>query len=199
MKNLSETYKINPDLFTLNDGDFDHKSILHGASHIYRVMTHVLLIGINEDLKEEARIAFFAAYIHDLARKNDGSCPAHGKECAREKLPEFSEFFQSQGVSFAGLSSIASAVIFHSKTSEISPSHKDFIYTAILKDADALDRVRLNDSEPNENFLHLPKTKKLITFAHYYYNYTPDKGFTTYTEALGLAEDLLKINTYLLS
>jgi HD superfamily phosphodiesterase len=199
MKNLAEIYNLNPDLFTLNDSQFDHKSRMHGADHTYRVMTHALLIGINEDLKQEARIAFFAAYIHDLARKHDGKCLTHGKESAREKLPKFTEFFQSQGVSFAELSSIATAVTFHSKSHEIDNNHPDYIYTAILKDADALDRVRLGYFEPDENFLRFPKTKKLITFAHCYYENTPKDGFSSFADSLNLAEDLLRTNTYLLS
>lgn len=197
MKNLSEIYKINPDLFILNDGHFDHKSFLHGTDHIYRVMVHTLIIGINEDMKKEARVAFFAAYIHDLARKHDGKCITHGEESAKEKLPLFSEFFLRQGISTDELSSIATAVKFHSKSHEIKKTHKDYIYTVILKDADALDRVRIGYDEPDEIFLRLQHTKKLVTFAFNFYNSTPHQGFRSFSDTLWLAEDLLKSNIYL--
>jgi len=197
-RSIAKTYNLNPNDFLLKETDFDFQSSVHGANHIYRVMVHTLLIGINEKLIKEAKLAFYAAYIHDLSRKDDGKCRKHGEESAKEKLPLFTEFFMSHGVSKNELSSIATAITFHSRAYEIPKDHCDYIYTAILKDADALDRVRLGDGELDENHLRLPKSKELILFANYLYEKTPKEGFTSFAYALNLAEEMIKSNLYFL-
>jgi hypothetical protein len=195
-RSIAKTYNLNPNDFLLKDTDFDFQSSLHGANHIYRVMVHTLLIGINEKLIRESKLAFYAAYIHDLARKHDGICLTHGEESTKHKLPLFSEFFLSNGVSKNELKSIATAITFHSKSSEIDKSNSDYIYTAILKDGDALDRVRLGDDELNEKNLRLPQTKELIFFAYCFFDKTPKEGFTSFAEALYLAEEMLKTKNF---
>ena len=198
IKKIAKIYNIKPDNFVLKETDFDHPSSVHGVNHIYRVMVHTLLIGIKENLIKEARISFFAAYIHDLSRKHDGICLTHGEESAKQKLPLFSDFFLSQGVTNNELSSIATAITFHSRAYEIEKSHSDYIYTVILKDADALDRVRLGDDEPKEKSLRLPETKELIFYANYFYEKTPKEGFVSFADALLLAEEMIKSKLYII-
>ncbi len=196
MIHLLKPYNLCASDYNLKQDYFDHKSELHGIDHTYRVMVNTLIIGINENLISEARLAFFGAFIHDMSRKHDGICNQHGSDSAREKLPKFSSFFEKMGVNTLELSSIANAVKFHSKSNEINKSDKDFTITSILKDADALDRVRLGYGEPNEKYLRFPETKRYIYFAHQLLEATPDNGFKSFEETVQIAENLLNTNTY---
>ena len=69
---------INYEDFNLSPNDFDNQSEIHGINHVFRVMFNCLMIGNEIQDKENTRRAFFAAYIHDLARKYDGRCDIHG-------------------------------------------------------------------------------------------------------------------------
>jgi hypothetical protein len=147
-----------PEKFSLRDTYFDQPSAMHGKKHTYRVMYHVLAIGQKVGLKEEIFPAFCAAFIHDMARKDDGYCTQHGLWSAETKLLRFTDFFLRQGLKELYLPAIHLAVTNHSLPEEIDPSHEYYKIVALLKDADALDRVRLCQHNLDEKYLRFPET-----------------------------------------
>ena len=159
----------------LSTYDFVTDSYLHGLSHTLRVMHHVLRIAAagGPDLfpAQTVREAFCAALLHDTARRHDGHCELHGQYAVAEKLPAWRDRFLACGVTDAGLDRIAFAIASHclphpttqtktqtqtSRTAaqtqtqtqtqtETSTSRAAAKTLSLLRDADALDRVRFID------------------------------------------------------
>ena len=90
--------KINFPEFILKHEYFDHYSSLHGTGHIYRVMYHVLKLGTLLKYPHETKLAFFAAFIHDMSRLHDGKCSKHGQRAADNKLSRFLPVFRNNGM-----------------------------------------------------------------------------------------------------
>jgi hypothetical protein len=121
-------------------------------------MHHVLRIAAagGPDLfpAQTVREAFCAALLHDTARRHDGHCELHGHFAVAEKLPAWRDRFLACGVTDAGLDRIAFAIASHclphpqtqtqtqTKTSTSRAAAKTL---SLLRDADALDRVRFID------------------------------------------------------
>jgi HD superfamily phosphodiesterase len=150
------------DDFIVEKGMFDHESYIHGCSHTCRVMALAWEIASRVGNEEERIAAFCAAYIHDLARTNDGLCRVHGQRAADTKLPVYRDFFRSQGLTDTAMEAVYTAVCQHSLAEEIDKNHPHYRITAILKDADALDRIRLGPFELNPDFLRFPESRDLI-------------------------------------
>ena len=155
--------------FNLNDSQFDHPSRLHGVLHTYRVMLHVLRLGQMTGRISEARNAFFAAYIHDMARKHDGYCTQHGTDAANLKLPLYKSLFQQNGANLSDLLIIGKATAMHSLGTELPLNDPDWYTVALLKDADALDRIRLGENDLNPSYLRLGETHTFIDYAKQLY------------------------------
>jgi hypothetical protein len=181
-------FEIDYSLFQLKEGYFDNNSSLHGMNQNYRFMFLVLFIGHAAGLKRDVLLAFCAAFIHDLARKHDGFCNQHGLWATQYKLPEFISFFKKMGVSQKEIEIIGSAVKNHSELQETEDDHDAYKPTALLKDADALDRVRLGDENLNTDFLRLPESAELISFAKKLYFKTRNLKISSFTEILKIAE-----------
>jgi HD superfamily phosphodiesterase len=162
---LSEQINFSYRPFLLKEGYFDHHSHLHGISHTYRVMYHVLNIGKVAGLNHEIKLAFCAAFIHDMARRHDGYCTEHGVWSSKSKLPVFSKLFVETGVNAYGLRAIKLAVSNHSIRHEISKENPYFTTVALLKDADALDRIRIGDNNLKPQYLRFPESHNFIGFA----------------------------------
>lgn len=141
-----------PSGFWIDDRWFDHPSSIHGKAHTLRVMLHArwLLSRLEESGAIVDRFLerdlLTAALIHDMGRRSDGRCTEHGR-WARERKRRVAE-------TFAGLleaeawDRIGKAVEAHS-LDDPPEGHTPGSLTALLKDADALDRVRLGkDPEP---------------------------------------------------
>lgn len=173
--------------FVLREDYFDNHSFRHGIKHTYRVMVHVLKIGELARLNHEILLAFCGAYIHDMARKHDGYCTRHGSWAARKKLPEFSETFRQLGVDDNGLKTIALAVSNHSLHEEIERSHRDYLTVALLKDADALDRIRICKNCLDPEYLRIPESHQLISFAEKLYYETDELQIGDFEEVLNIA------------
>jgi HD superfamily phosphodiesterase len=142
---------------------FDYDSRLHGYSHTKRVMILVEELGKHLPYKRKVKLAYYAAFIHDMARKHDGYCEEHGINAAKNKLPLFKDLFIKNGITESELEEIEFAVSMHSISGELEKANPFYIITAILKDADALDRVRLGDLDPS--YFRFKETKSLIRFA----------------------------------
>jgi hypothetical protein len=142
----------------LSTYDFVTDSYLHGLSHTLRVMHHVLRIAAagGPDLfpAQTVREAFCAALLHDTARRHDGHCELHGQYAVAEKLPAWRDRFLACGVTDAGLDRIAFAIASHclphpqtqtQTQTQTSTSRAAAKTLSLLRDADALDRVRFID------------------------------------------------------
>lgn len=162
---MQKTYQLDFEHFNLEEKQFDHHSNLHGIMHTYRVMLHVLQLGLATGYVAEARNAFFAAYIHDMARKHDGYCTQHGTDAANIKLPVYQPLFIKNGAKPADILSIAKACTLHSLNKEPDTTDPDWLTVALLKDADALDRIRLGEGALNVSYLRFKETHKHIDFA----------------------------------
>ncbi len=177
---------FNYKLFILQDGFFAHSSLIHGINHTYRVMYHVLNIGRRAGLNHEIQLAFCAAFIHDMSRLHDGYCTEHGGWAAKNKLAEFKNLFIKSGIDPDGINAIKLAVANHSIRTEIYKNHPYYKTVALLKDADALDRIRIGENNLKVEYLRFPETLDLVDFARELYYKSNDK-------ILGSLDELIKI------
>jgi len=151
--------------FELKKCHFDHDSILHGIKHTYRVMAHTLILGHLIHARSEGNIAFFAAFIHDMARRHDGLCTAHGQWAVESKLDDFTKVFYANGLHERDINTLKIAVENHSQPGELPSLHPSYTTTALLKDADALDRIRLGSDNLDPKYLRFRISRKLIPYA----------------------------------
>jgi hypothetical protein len=177
-----------PDLnfknFILEEQFFENHSERHGINHTYRVMFHVLNIGINAKLFDEIKLAWCAAFIHDMARKHDGYCTEHGQWSAETKLPIFQKLFINEGVDKVGIEAIRLAVSNHSLREEVPADNPYYKTVALLKDADALDRIRISESNLKVEYLRFPETVELVGFAKKLYYATADEKLNSFADLL---------------
>lgn len=176
--------------FVLKPAYFAQKSWLHGINHTFRVMTHILYLGHLLENTRETRLALFAAYIHDMQREHDGYCTEHGQWAVKNTLPDYADFFIEQGAAKEELEEIGAAVKNHSERHEITEDHPYYITAAMLKDADALDRIRLGKDNLNVNFLRFEQTHHLINFAQELFYMSENKTFRAFPEMLKIAEKI---------
>lgn len=174
--------------FTLFQTCFNHPSQLHGINHTYRVMSHIINLCEKHNLNIHLPAALTAAFIHDMARQHDGYCTEHGKWAVEKKMPLFRDFFKDINLNENEIEQIAVAVEYHSLPDELEKDHPAYIVTALLKDADALDRVRLGDDNLDPGFLRLEKSKELIGFAKKLFLSSSNIKFSSFTEVLEFAK-----------
>lgn len=141
---------------------FRHASTLHGVGHTSRVMALAWKLGSLIDQPSQRDAAWCAAYIHDLSRTHDGVCHLHGPRAAEDQLPIYRKLFIEQGLSDEDLEAVYTAVFQHSLLAELDPVHPHYLVTALLKDADALDRIRLGPHDLDPEYLRLEESHKLI-------------------------------------
>lgn len=143
---------------------FTHPSGIHGQAHVSRVIVHAFLLVDLLGLGEKAPAVWAAAHIHDLGRRHDGACPHHGQYALDKvkKMPELLSLLAAGGVAAADWEGVSVAVKNHCR-GEIPEDHPHRTLTAVLKDADGLDRVRLGDLDLR--YLRFPESRKLAPFA----------------------------------
>jgi hypothetical protein len=180
--------------FKIQPSYFDHKSLLHDAMHTYRVMIHVLLLGKKLKLDRERRLAFFAAFIHDMARKHDGFCAKHGYDAAMSKPAIFSELFKKYELEWEDIEAVKTAVICHSMIEEPDQSHPHYIISALLKDADALDRIRMGAGNLKIKYLRFHESITLIPFAENLFRMSNQKSNGDFDKLILVAERFLNEN-----
>lgn len=151
--------------FILKPYYFDNLSMIHGFNHTFRVMVNVLTIGNAIGLNNEVKEAFCAAFVHDMSRKNDGYCTEHGPWAAQNKIPLFIDLFREVGIDKTGMENIKLAVTLHSSCEELDLTHPAGKTIALLKDADALDRIRISEIDLKEDLLRFPESCDKIEFA----------------------------------
>ena len=183
-------FRINFTLFKLKQDYFDHQSNIHGINHTYRVMYHVLQIASAVGLKREGVVAFCAAYIHDLARLNDGYCTQHGAWASARKLHLYTNLFHEIGLKETDIENIEVAVTNHSITKELEKENNSYVITALLKDADALDRIRLGDQNLDIRYLRFPESEKMVASAKEIFFATDKMSFRSFAEILKYINEL---------
>lgn len=179
-----------PSDFDIKPGYFRHESHLHGAMHTYRVMCHVLALGEKMNMVHETPLAFCAAFVHDMARKHDGFCLMHGPRAAREKVPEFKSLFTKYGFADEDINAIKTAVANHSKYFELRKQHPHYLVTSLLKDADALDRIRMGENNLNPKYIRHEATFGLIDFSCKLYFQSEKIPNLNFESMLKIAQDL---------
>lgn len=140
----------------VKDDQFRHPSDLHGAAHVNRVIFHAIQITVLQGLTAYLPEIWAAAYLHDLSRRHDGICHLHGQWAVEEQMPRYVDFFLQGGINPEKLSLIEDAVRTHCQDIELPENP----VAVVLKDADALDRVRLGDLDAGR--LRLKHTPTLI-------------------------------------
>jgi HD superfamily phosphodiesterase len=149
----------------LKEEYFDNQSEVHGVNHTYRVMCLIIQLGKMLNLTHETKVALCAAFIHDMSRQHDGYCTEHGTWAVEQKLPQFIGLFSELGLADADVDLIKVAISNHSVKEELLQSEKAYNVTALLKDADALDRIRIGEKNLNTKFLRFNESKLLVDFA----------------------------------
>jgi HD superfamily phosphodiesterase len=151
---------------------FARSSELHGVRHTQRVHIHAQRLVRELSCPEsDARLVLAAALWHDIGRVNDGWDPQHG-ELSATRVVEL-DLHASLAGSDAGL--VLFAVRYHCRDDEhgeLSAVGEDDPERArrilrLLKDADALDRVRLGGGarEVDSTTLRHPCTIGMVDFA----------------------------------
>ncbi len=182
--------QINFHNFILKKSYFDNHSTRHGISHTYRVMFHVQNIGKRANLNHEIKLGWCAAFIHDMARKHDSYCVDHGEWAAESKLPVFMDLFHRENIDDKGIEAIRLAVSNHSVNEEIPREHPYYNTVALLKDADALDRIRISENNLEEKYLRFPESIQLVGFAKKLYYETADIEIKSYSSLLKIASKI---------
>lgn len=134
---------------------------IHGISHVTRVLfwaDHLasLIAGPDSLRLPELR---WAAVCHDVARENDGRDPEHGMRAAawvREQLP----LLRPAATAHVNLDLVAELCYWHLPPDRVTPRMTTELM--ILKDADALDRIRLGPYDLDPTRLRLARSHDLI-------------------------------------
>jgi hypothetical protein len=146
---------------------------IHGVGHTRRVCVHVLRLSAALDLPRRLRdLTLTAARWHDLGRTCDGIEPEHGARSVRRvrELGLADELVTTGGLTPADLELVLFAIRYHSlddATARRAAADRDaFTVLWLLKDADALDRVRLGGGDGvDPAYLRHPRAADLIDFA----------------------------------
>ena len=164
---------------------FFHRSRLHGASHTKRVHIHAQrLLGQLGWSDTDAELVLCAALWHDIGRVGDGIEPGHGAASAARA----DALGLSAGLAPAEAAVVRFAIVRHSLRDHDAEEHAAELAGSadearrlaeperalrvlwLLKDADALDRVRLGFGEGADPAqLRHPETEALIPFASHLY------------------------------
>jgi hypothetical protein len=112
-------------------------------------------------------------YLHDLARTHDGRCPEHGGWAwtRLQDLPDVRERLVRGGVRPEDWPAVEAAVTVHS-CGELPAEDPHWRLAALLKDGDALDRVRLGDLKAK--WLRHPEAVAMVPFASSLFEWSSD-------------------------
>lgn len=130
---------------------------IHDSRHIYRVMIATALIAQKLNEPRCGFLAFCGAYIHDMARINNGEDRDHGPRAAKNKWNKFNAIWDKYDLPPDEMEYACSAVSLHCSGND-SGFKVDTVVKQILHDADSFDRCRFHSTETrlNWNYLTLP-------------------------------------------
>lgn len=136
-----------------------YESHLHGIAHMTRVLILQELIAKEvekEGIKLNREALRWAASTHDVGRREDGLDPGHGSRSAKWVKAHLKGRVDSDTLQL-----ICELNTLHDQEALSKLGHSKEL--AVLKDADALDRVRIKDLD--ENRLRFTQSRKLIYMA----------------------------------
>ena len=157
-----------------------YDSVIHGKNHSERVLLYSFIlskqVALNED---EHRILMDAAWYHDIGRDSESDDSFHGLSGARkvDKAVDLSNYSQEDVNFLKAVIDVHSrddskmdAALWDYNIEETEENIEKFHRMAnILKDADALDRMRFNeycDSKLDPRYLRYEYSKDLIDYSH---------------------------------
>ena len=175
--------------------DFAHASKIHGQAHVGRTMIHAFRLIEATGMHEEASRLWGAVYLHDLARTHDGFDEVHGMHAVMRvnESTDLQERLVARGVQSDDPSMLL-AVMMHCLPDDHSAYGGKPIWPllALLKDVDALDRVRFGDLDAS--YLRFEATRGMVKFAQDLYSQTHRRvkeGPNFFTDLLKVAERIL--------
>lgn len=150
-----------------------YQSHIHGVNHIERVLLFGGLIAMQNGCNEEdTQLLLTACSYHDIGRIDDSLDDDHGKRSS-EKLPSVISLPTED------MAIVRAAIYAHSiddsrmedviSSFAITDKQRALNIARMLKDADALDRVRVYDLDPN--YLRFPCSCQYVDFAYNLYKY----------------------------
>ena len=164
---------------TLKRGEL-YESWIHGQGHIERVIMLGAIIAMGEKFSDEdTRLALFACSYHDIGRSNDHRDDDHGTVSAG-KIVSRNLVEIIPGITDREIAILQAAIATHSMhDSALEANQKKFGVKPedyercrricwCLKDADNMDRVRLNDLDPK--YLRLETSKGMVDTCWYLLN-----------------------------
>ena len=134
----------------------------HGIGHTRRVLNLALELAkyYNVPAKDMKVLAIACCY-HDIGRLHDATDDEHGA-ISSEKMLKM-KLDQLHNLTPDELSVILDLVVYHSMDDDLWLDDDNLLIYQILKDADALDRLRFNDLDVK--YLRLAYSKELIPYA----------------------------------
>ncbi len=155
-----------------------YQSHIHGIGHIERVLLFGGLIAMKNHCNEaDTRLLLTACSYHDIGRIDDSLDDYHGKRSS-EKLPQIISLNPDE------MAIVQAAIYAHSINDVlmedtianfgIYDKPRALSIAKMLKDADALDRVRVMDLDPR--FLRFNCSNQYVNFAYKLY-----KAYQDYT------------------
>lgn len=157
-------------------------------------MVHAFRLIEATGLSDEGARLWGAVYLHDLARTHDGFCEVHGMHAVMRvnESTDLQERLIAHGVQSDDASMLL-AVMMHCLPDDHSVYGGKPIWPllSLLKDADALDRVRFGDLEAA--YLRWEASKGMLQFAQDLYNQTRriKEGPNHFSDVVRVAEKLL--------
>ena len=148
--------------------DFEHDDNEHGKLHSLRVLLNALTLGKLKGLSDyDLQVLAMASIYHDIGRTNNKIDNLHGLR-SRE-IFEHSDFGENEIIKFLIEyhcidDEVALKVL---KDSNIADKVKTKKLFSILKDADALDRLRFGLRELDFTYLRNKESTRMILFAHF--------------------------------
>jgi hypothetical protein len=106
------------------------------------------------------------------------------------KLPAYRSLFHENGATNDDILVIGKAVTMHSIGREVPREDADWLSVALLKDADALDRIRLGEDDLDTGYLRLPETHTLIEFGKQLFTHSQLKKTDDFVGLLNLSEEI---------
>lgn len=159
---------VDPNDFNLKNSYFkcpivgSQRAKYHGIGHIYRVMIGTALLAKELEEPRLGMYAFCGAFLHDLARVNDGGDFGHGLRAANESFEQFNHIWNKYKFSKYEKDLIRAACANHTS----HPGHNfngTWLVNQLVHEADALDRCRFHGrARLNPKYLALKESKKLI-------------------------------------
>ena len=157
-----------------------YSSWLHGQGHIERVIMLGALIAMGEGFSmADTRLALFACSYHDIGRSNDRRDDFHGTVSA-ERIVSRGLVNIIPGVTDAQIALLQAAIATHSMHDSSLEENMDKYGVPeqerercrricwCLKDADNMDRIRLDDLDPK--YLRLESSKNMVDTDWYLLN-----------------------------